>query len=91
MLEVNHSPREPMVRRTLLTFLIAVALLAVFSAAVSAQQQPAREITQIKGDLYHFRNAGHFSVFLVTPAGIIATDPIDEGIARHIQMHRSGN
>lgn len=57
----------------------------MFSPALSAQQQPQREITQIKGDLYRFRNAGHFSVFLVTPAGIIATDPIDADAARWLK------
>jgi glyoxylase-like metal-dependent hydrolase (beta-lactamase superfamily II) len=63
--------------------LLAAALWAVgFSAAPA---QPQREITPIKGDLYRFRNAGHFSVFLVTPAGIIATDPIDADAARWLK------
>ena len=60
-----------------------VAFWAVGFAA--AQAQPQREITPIKGDLYRFRNAGHFSVFLVTPAGIIATDPIDADAARWLK------
>ena len=55
------------------------------SPVLSAQQQPQREITQIRGDLYRFRNAGHFSVFLVTPAGIVATDPIDANAARWLK------
>jgi len=50
-----------------------------------AQQQPQREITRITGDLYRFRNGGHFSVFLVTPAGIIATDPVDADAARWLK------
>ena len=85
-LEVNYSPREPTVRSTLLTCLITAALLVTSSPAISAQQQPPREVTQIKGDLYRFRNAGHFSVFLVTPAGIIATDPIDADAARWLKQ-----
>ena len=60
------------------------ALLAGYSLA-TAQPQPQREITQITGELYRFRNAGHFSVFLVTPAGIIATDPIDGDAARWLK------
>lgn len=60
------------------------ALLAGYSLAM-AQPQPQREITQITGELYRFRNAGHFSVFLVTPAGIIATDPIDGDAARWLK------
>ncbi len=63
--------------------LFVVAFWAVGFAAVQAQ--PQREITPIKGDLYRFRNAGHYSVFLVTPAGIIATDPIDADAARWLK------
>ena len=50
-----------------------------------AQRVAEREIMPIKGDLYRFRNAGHFSVFLVTPAGIIVTDPIDQEAARWLK------
>jgi glyoxylase-like metal-dependent hydrolase (beta-lactamase superfamily II) len=57
----------------------------VASPVAIAQQPPQREITQIKGDLYRFRNAGHFAVFLVTPAGIIATDPINADAARWLK------
>ena len=51
---------------------------AVMSTAAHAQQQEAqREITQVAGDLYRFQNNFHVSVFVVTPEGVIATDPID--------------
>src|SRR5262245_16277586 len=40
-------------------------------------QNPVREITKIAGEVYRFRNNNHYSVFAVTPAGIIATDPIN--------------
>ncbi len=56
-------------------FLAAFVLLLITYAPVLAQ--PHREITRIAGDLYRFRNGGHSSVFLVTPSGIIATDPIN--------------
>ena len=58
---------------------VVVAGLAVAGAAAphAQQQEPQREITQIAGDLYRFQNNFHFSVFLVTPEGVIATDPID--------------
>jgi glyoxylase-like metal-dependent hydrolase (beta-lactamase superfamily II) len=35
----------------------------------------------VTGDLYRFRNNFHVSVFVVTPEGVIATDPIDAGAA----------
>ena len=63
---------------------LAFALMAAGPAAVQAQapvtpsaQAPVREITKIAGEIYRFRNNDHFSVFAVTPAGIIATDPIN--------------
>jgi glyoxylase-like metal-dependent hydrolase (beta-lactamase superfamily II) len=55
------------------------------STSAAVAQQPAREITRIAGDLYRFRNGGHFSVFFVTPAGIIAADPIDADAARWLK------
>lgn len=57
---------------------VVVGVVAVSGSAAHAQQQDAqRAITQIAGDLYRFQNNFHFSLFLVTPEGVIATDPID--------------
>lgn len=42
-----------------------------------AQRPPVRSITRITGDLYRVQNNDHYSVFLVTPAGIILADPIN--------------
>ena len=67
-----------------MALMLTLALLVGHSSSL-AQQAPQREITPIKGDLYRFRNASHFSVFLVTPAGIIATDPIDAEAARWLK------
>jgi glyoxylase-like metal-dependent hydrolase (beta-lactamase superfamily II) len=44
-------------------------------------QNPVREITKIAGEVYRFRNNFHYSVFAVTPAGIIATDPLNAAAA----------
>jgi glyoxylase-like metal-dependent hydrolase (beta-lactamase superfamily II) len=44
-----------------------------------------REISKIAGELYRFRNNNHYSVFAVTPAGIIATDPIDAAAAEWLK------
>ena len=73
-------------RRTLarnLWFAI-IALLAAGGSAL-AQDAPQRSITHIEGDLYRFQNQFHFSVFLVTRDGIIATDPIDADAARWLK------
>jgi glyoxylase-like metal-dependent hydrolase (beta-lactamase superfamily II) len=71
--------RFPIVGRYLLLALTAV-LAATGTTHVPAQAA-TREITRIAGEVYRFRNNGHYSVFAVTPAGIIATDPIDRDAA----------
>ncbi len=63
---------------------LAAALAAVMTLGAGlalAQSQPKRAITQIAGDLYRFQNNFHYSVFLVTPEGIIVTDPINSEAA----------
>ena len=46
-----------------------------------AELEAQREITQVAGDLYRFQNNFHVLVFVVTPEGVIATDPIDANAA----------
>lgn len=41
-----------------------------------AQTAPPREIFQIAGNIYQFRNGGHYGTFVVTSAGVILVDPI---------------
>ena len=64
---------------------LAAALLAVSSVAF-AQDGPKRAIEKIAGDLYRFQNNFHYSVFLVTPEGVIVTDPINEGAAAWLKQ-----
>lgn len=64
----------------------AVALMVVVSAnSVSAQNAPKRSITKIAGDLYRFQNNFHFSVFYVTPGGVLVTDPINADAAKWLK------
>ena len=70
--------------------LVAGAVVAMMSLAeVAAQTQspppPVREITKIAGEVYRFRNNFHYSVFAVTPAGVIATDPINADAAKWLK------
>ncbi len=56
-------------------------LAAVMSAALAATAQaqtPPFATTKVEGtnNVYIFRYGGHQSMFVVTPAGVIATDPI---------------
>ncbi len=59
--------------RCLLLALIAVLLLA---AAPAAAQMPPFATTRVTDNVYLFRYGGHQSIFVVTPDGVIATDPI---------------
>lgn len=60
----------------------AAALLAVTSGAAAQQAQaPTFATTKVEGtdNVYIFRYQNHQSMFVVTPAGVIATDPISYG------------
>lgn len=61
-----------------LSQILTLTLLSALAPGASAQE---REITNLSGDLYHFRNDAHVAVFLVTDDGVIATDPINEAAA----------
>jgi len=62
-------------RRALpLLLLAAVALAAPLQAL--AQPTPLFETKKITDHVYLFRYGGHQSMFVVTPDGVIATDPI---------------
>ena len=70
---------------------LIVSVLVVSPALVLAQQPqgptppPMRSITRITGDLYRVQNNDHYTVFLVTPAGIILADPINVDAAAWIK------
>src|SRR5579862_8014358 len=70
---------------------VAAALIASAFVAQAQQQAPApapapaatpapppTATTKVTDNVYIFRYAGHQSMFIVTPAGVIATDPISE-------------
>src|SRR5258706_7873983 len=61
---------------------MAVLILAALTATAQAQAPtpPPYATTKVEGtdNVYIFRYGGHQSMFVVTPAGVIATDPIGE-------------
>lgn len=76
------------VSKWLVVSIAGLVLLAATTMGLAQQQPPQppkREITKIAGDLYRFQNNFHYSVFLVTPAGIIVTDPIDAEAAKWLK------
>ena len=65
-----------------LLVLFAASVAAALIGPAAAQERPAMETTKVEGtdNVYIFRNVNHQSMFIVTPDGVIATDPI--GYAR---------
>jgi glyoxylase-like metal-dependent hydrolase (beta-lactamase superfamily II) len=51
----------------------------------AAQQPPTRAIVNITGQLYRAQNNNHYTVFLVTPDGIIMSDPINRDFGRWLK------
>ena len=75
---------------TLSCRLVLLMTLIPRAQAQTPAQAPVREITQIASELYRFRNNNHYAVFAVTPAGIIATDPINAEAAQWLkaELHK---
>ena len=74
--------------RTLSTVLLGLIAGVSIVAAPSAQQtapQPTRSIVKVAGELYRAQNNNHYNVFLVTPDGIIMTDPINRDFSRWLK------
>src|SRR5258705_494587 len=66
----------PMISRHALPLLLLAAVALAVPLPARAQQPPPFETTKITDNVYLFRYGGHQSMFVVTPDGVIATDPI---------------
>lgn len=73
------------IKNMLITNLLLCLLLMTSVSFMPVQAQDksktVRKITQLAGDVYRFQNNHHFSVFMVTDEGVIATDPINADAA----------
>jgi glyoxylase-like metal-dependent hydrolase (beta-lactamase superfamily II) len=81
-------------RKNILTIALAGMVFLVNNAwAQQAAQPPARSIVQLAPDLYRAQNDNHFTVYLVTPAGIIMGDPINRDFSTWLkaEMQRRHN
>src|SRR5260370_8541566 len=64
-----------------MTRFLVLTIGALAASCLQAQpQRPMFETSKVEGtdNVYIFRYGGHQSMFVVTPAGVIATDPIGE-------------
>src|SRR5687767_11153397 len=73
--------------RSILTIVLVavVGLAGSVTSAFAQQKPPARGIVNITGQLYRAQNNNHYTVFLVTPEGIIMSDPINRDFARYLK------
>src|SRR5438105_11960327 len=67
-----------MIARIIKSTVAATALAIAVVGTAGAQNPPATSTIKVDGadNVYIFRYGGHQSMFVVTPAGVIATDPI---------------
>lgn len=63
----------------------AACLSLLASAEAPAQPGAARAIEHVAGDLYRAQNNQHYTVFLVTPEGIVVSDPINVEFAAWLE------
>ena len=67
------------------SLVVALCLSAGFVSAAAAQQPATRAIVNVTGQLYRAQNNNHYTVFLVTPEGIIMSDPINRDFSRWLK------
>jgi glyoxylase-like metal-dependent hydrolase (beta-lactamase superfamily II) len=65
-------------QRSILALLALVLAMPCFAQAPARPPQQTTKVDQADG-VYIFRNVNHQSMFIVTPEGVIATDPIAYG------------
>ena len=61
------------------------AIAALAAAGAAAQPTPTRGIEELKPGLFRAQNDQHYTVFLVTSAGIILSDPISTEFAQWLR------
>jgi glyoxylase-like metal-dependent hydrolase (beta-lactamase superfamily II) len=84
----SHEGEIAMLRATRCAVLPSILILGLVSVAAAQQTQPApptRAIVNVTGQLYRAQNNNHYTVFLVTPQGVIMSDPINRDFARWLK------
>jgi len=79
----------PMYRPSFIQAILVLALGTVVFAQQPAPagppRGPARQITQVAPDIYRAGNGNWYALFMVTPAGILLADPINNDFARWLK------
>jgi glyoxylase-like metal-dependent hydrolase (beta-lactamase superfamily II) len=87
MINNNRSiPHTEIIAMRLATCVaLSLYILVGLVPVAAAQQAPQRSIVNITGQLYRAQNNNHYTVFLVTPEGIIMSDPINRDFSRWLK------
>jgi glyoxylase-like metal-dependent hydrolase (beta-lactamase superfamily II) len=64
---------------------VLVVLLFPLCPASAQQSRPADEITKLAEDVYLFRHRSHQAIFIITPKGVVLTDPISPEAANWLK------
>ena len=65
--------------------LMMAVLVAVLGIGAGFAQDVKREIRRVTADVYRFQNQYHMNMFVVTGAGVVVTDPINEDAAKWLK------
>ena len=76
-------------KRCAASVICACSVLAGLASSAGAQQPATRGIVNVTGQLYRAQNNNHYTVFLVTPEGVIMSDPINRDFARWLKSEIS--
>jgi len=61
--------------------LLVILLIMITAMANTMAQEVKREISRVSFDIYRFQNNFHYNMFVITGAGVVVTDPINEEAA----------
>jgi glyoxylase-like metal-dependent hydrolase (beta-lactamase superfamily II) len=81
----RHTHIGDSTMRVATSLVLLACLLAGLAFKAVAQEQPMRGIVNVTGQLYRAQNGNAYNVFLVTPDGIIMTDPISRDFSRWLK------
>jgi glyoxylase-like metal-dependent hydrolase (beta-lactamase superfamily II) len=72
----------------IVAFFACATLLAgtVQAQAPAPAAPPVREIIKVAGEVYRFRNNNHYSLVIITPAGVIFSDPINADASNWLKV-----
>jgi len=68
-----------------ITAMFAFLIVVQVFSAISSRAADSYQISQIKDNIYRFSTGHYHSVFMVTEAGILVTDPINPAAAKYLK------